>query len=72
MSSNSRDKYRKDKNLYGKSRGGEDGKEENIATPEVHQWGEDGNPFFNLSNSDGVMTWGKDLWGSLKGLKNST
>ncbi len=25
-----------------------------------------------LSNSDGEMTWGKDLWGSLKGLANST
>ncbi len=47
MSFYSREECRKDKNLYGKSPGGEDGKEDNMATPEVHQRGGDVNPFFS-------------------------
>ncbi len=41
----------------GRSRGGEDRKEDNVETPEVHQRGGDVNLFFyNFSNSDGDMT----------------
>ncbi len=41
MSLNSRDDYNINVGLYGKSRGGNDGQEDNVATPEVHQHGED-------------------------------
>jgi hypothetical protein len=49
MSYDSRDEYRKDRNLYGKSLGGEDREEDNVATPEVHKHGGDFNLFFNLT-----------------------
>jgi hypothetical protein len=38
---NSRDDYCISMGLYGKSRGGDDGQEDNVATPEVHQRGGD-------------------------------
>jgi hypothetical protein len=38
---NSRDDYNINVGLYGKSRGGEDRQEDNVATSEVHQCGED-------------------------------
>jgi hypothetical protein len=38
---NSRDNYNINVGLYGKSRGGDDGQEDNMATPEVRQRGED-------------------------------
>ncbi len=38
---NSRDDYNINMGLYGKSCGGDDGQEDNMATPEVHQHGED-------------------------------
>jgi hypothetical protein len=43
----SRDEYCKDLDLYGKARGREDGKEDNVATPEVPQHGGDVNPYFS-------------------------
>jgi hypothetical protein len=43
--------------IAGRSRGGEDRKEDNVASPEVHRRGGDVNLFFyNFSNSDGDMT----------------
>jgi hypothetical protein len=42
--------------MAGRSRGGEDGKEDNVVTLEVHQCRGDVNPFYNFSNSDGDMT----------------
>ncbi len=42
---NSRDDYNINVGLYGKSCGGDDGQEENVATPEVHQHGEDAQLF---------------------------
>jgi hypothetical protein len=38
---NSRDDYNINVGLYGESHGGNDGQEDNVATPEVHQHGED-------------------------------
>jgi hypothetical protein len=38
---NSRDNYSVNVGLYGESRGGGDGQEDNVATPEVHQCGGD-------------------------------
>jgi hypothetical protein len=48
MSFDSKDECRKDRNLFGRSRRGEDGKEDNMATPKVHQHGGDVNPFLKL------------------------
>ncbi len=42
---NSRDDDCNNVGLYGKSRGGDDDQEDNVATPEVHQRGGDVNPF---------------------------
>jgi hypothetical protein len=42
---NSGDNYNINMGLYGKSCGGDDGQEDNVATPEVHQRGEDILPF---------------------------
>ncbi len=42
---NSRDDYCINLGLYGKSGGGDDEQEDNVATPEVHQCGGDVKPF---------------------------
>jgi hypothetical protein len=51
---NSRDEYHKDLDQHQKSLREEDGNEDNVAAPDVHQRGGDIN-----------LQWKKDLWGSL-------
>jgi hypothetical protein len=45
-----KDYYSTDVGLYGDSRGGDNGQEDNVATPEVHQRGGEAKPLANLSN----------------------
>jgi hypothetical protein len=54
---NSRDKY-KDLDLHERSLREEDGNEDNMAAPDVHQRG-DVNPYQQISSSD-VSTWVKE------------
>ncbi len=54
---NSRDDHCNNVGLYGKSRGGEDGKECNMVAQEVHQYGD----VIPISNSSNKTTWKKAL-----------
>jgi hypothetical protein len=58
---NSRDDYNVNVGLYSESRGGDDGQEDNVATPEVHQRREDVLPFStqatDVPRQDGRRTW---------------
>jgi hypothetical protein len=58
---NSRDDYNINVGLYGNSHGGDDGQEDNVATPEVHQRGADVLPLSteatDVSRQDGRRTW---------------
>jgi hypothetical protein len=57
-----RDQYMNvDVDLYGESRGRDNGQEDNMATPEVHQHGGDFRPLFQLKTR-----WRKDMVGPLR------
>ncbi len=52
--------------LYDKSRGGDDGQEDTVATPEVHQRGEDVRLFSTEATDVTETRWKKDISGPLR------
>jgi hypothetical protein len=68
-----RDQYTNvDVDLYGESRGRDDGQEDNVATPKVHQHGGDTDPIFQLKQQMFQDKIEKGHGSSFKDLGNST
>ncbi len=73
MSFNNRDEHCKDLDLHEKSLGDEDGKEDNMATTEVHQRGGDSTPNPTNQQQESIrMGERKTCEAPFKSLENST
>jgi hypothetical protein len=62
----SRDDNSNNVGLYGDARGGDDGQEDNVATPEVHQGGGDAQPLSNFRNRGVETRRKKEIVGPLR------